>query len=97
MVVPVKPVAGLEGDYIFHDNNRVTELNRSKPSDRYCSGIQLINPAAVNKYCTATEDFYSVWSQLIEKSMLYCSTVYPKKWFTVDTMAQLEFANNTAE
>jgi NDP-sugar pyrophosphorylase family protein len=94
MVVPVKPVDGLEGDYIFHDNNRVTELNRFKPSDSYCSGIQLLNPALINKHCTTTEDFYSVWTQLIEKNMLYCSRVYPKKWFTVDTMAQLEFANN---
>jgi hypothetical protein len=33
----------------------------------------------------------------MEKNMLYCSRVYPKKWFTVDTMAQLEFANNTKE
>ena len=26
MVVPVEPVEGLEGDYIFHENNRVVRL-----------------------------------------------------------------------
>src|SRR5689334_6969953 len=31
MVVPVKPVEGLDGDYIFHEGNCVTELNRHKP------------------------------------------------------------------
>jgi len=94
LVVPVQPVEGLEGDYIFHDQNRVTELNRHKPSTMYCSGIQLLNPAKVNQYCDPAEDFYSVWSQLISKHQFYCSNVYPNKWFTVDTMAQLEFINN---
>ena len=45
MVVPVVPVEGLAGDYIFSENNVVTELNREKKTDRYCSGIQIINPA----------------------------------------------------
>ena len=93
IVVPVKPVEGLEGDFIFHENNRVTELNRHKPSDIYCSGIQLLNPAAMNRLCKETEDFYSLWKQLIEQNLLFCSNVYPKKWFTIDTMAQLEAAN----
>jgi NDP-sugar pyrophosphorylase family protein len=97
IVVPVKPVPGLEGDYIFHDNNRVLELNRHKPSDIYCSGIQLINPFKVNQYCDATEDFYSLWMQLIAQNHLYCSNVYPKKWFTVDTMEQLEIANKEVD
>lgn len=97
LVVPVQPVPGLEGDYIFHDKNRVLELNRHKPSDIYCSGIQLINPYRVNQYCEPTEDFYALWMQLIEKSKLYCSNVYPNKWFTVDTMEQLAMVNKTQE
>ena len=95
MVVPVKPVPGLEGDYIFHTSNRVIELNRQKPSDIYCSGIQLLNPYRINQLCEATEDFYSVWVQLIAQNQLYCSNVYPKKWFTVDTMEQLDMVNKT--
>jgi NDP-sugar pyrophosphorylase family protein len=93
IVVPVKPVKGLEGDYIFHKNNRVLELNRHKVSDIYCSGIQLLNPAMINRLCRPTEDFYSLWVQLIEQNLLFCSNVYPKKWITVDTIEQLEAAN----
>jgi NDP-sugar pyrophosphorylase family protein len=93
MIVPVKPVEGLEGDYIFHDDHIVTELNRYKPSDIYCSGIQILNPAKINQLTVEGDDFYSVWHQLIEKRQLKSSSVYPKKWFTVDTVAQLAALN----
>lgn len=93
MVVPVKPVEGLEGDYIFHEHQIVNELNRSKPADFYCSGIQVLNPAKIVKLTEETEDFYQLWQQLIVKNELYCSRVLPKKWFTVDTMDQLSKAN----
>ena len=93
MLVPVKPVEGLEGDYIFHENHIVTELNRYKPSDIYCSGIQILNPSKVNQLTNEGEDFYSVWQQLIEKQQLKSSSVYPKRWFTVDTVAQLSALN----
>ena len=93
MVVPVKPVAGLEGDYIFHEKNCVTELNRNKPSDIYCSGIQVLNPASITANCTSSDDFYSVWMQLIQRKQLFSSNIYPKKWFAVDTIEQLDRAN----
>lgn len=93
MLVPVKPVEGLEGDYIFHENHFVTELNRNRPSEMYCSGIQILNPAKVNRLTREGEDFYSVWQQLIEHKQLMSSSVYPKKWFTVDTVAQLTALN----
>lgn len=90
MVVPVKPVKGLEGDYIFHTGGIVTELNRHKPSEIYCSGIQILNPASVNRLVPPTENFYEVWKALILRKELFCSSVYPKTWFTVDTTQQLE-------
>jgi len=93
MVVPVKPVEGLDGDFIFHDNNCVTELNRHKPSDIYCSGIQVLNPNQINRFCTTADDFYSVWSQLMQQKQLFSSTVYPKKWYAVDTLEQLDQIN----
>lgn len=93
MVVPVDPVEGLEGDYIFHYDQVVHELNRSKPSEVYCSGIQIINPYKVNSLTKETEDFYKLWEQLIAKKQLYCSRVKPQKWFTVDTMDQLALIN----
>ncbi len=89
MVVPVKPVEGLDGDFIFHENNCVTELNRHKPSDIYCSGIQVLNPSLVNKLCSPAEDFYAVWKQLIGQRQLYSSNIYPKTWYAIDTLEQL--------
>ena len=95
MVVPVEPVKGLEGDYIHHENNVVTELNRSKPSPIYCSGIQLLNPLAINKLMKPYDDFYFVWRNLIEAKQLMCSNVYLKNWFTIDTPDQLDMLNKT--
>lgn len=93
MVVPVIPVPGLEGDYIFTEKNRVTELSREKKSDIYCSGIQALNPFLINKYCTKTESFNTLWDQLISKEHLYCSNIYPESWFAVDTIQQLRTLN----
>jgi NDP-sugar pyrophosphorylase family protein len=93
MVVPVKPVEGLDGDFIFHENNRVTELNRNKPSDIYCSGIQVLNPGKINKNCEPSDDFYALWMQLIKEGQLFSSNIYPNKWFAVDTLEQLALIN----
>lgn len=90
MVVPVVPQAGLEGDYIFKDGHAVTGLDRQRKSDIYCSGIQVINPRRINEETEVADDFYDVWRQLIAKRILSCSAVYPKSWYSVDTVAQLE-------
>lgn len=94
MVVPVKPVRGLEGDYIFQEANVVTKLDRRQPSDRYCSGIQVLNPYRINQLTRETDDFYNVWNQLIAQRRVYSSDIYPKRWFTVDTLEQLDQLNN---
>lgn len=93
MVVPVKPVNGLEGDFIFQENNRVTELSRNREGEIYCSGIQVLNPAKINKLMSPCDNFYTLWQNLILKQQLYCSNIYPDKWFTVDTISQLSMAN----
>ncbi|GAG01205.1 unnamed protein product, partial [marine sediment metagenome] len=95
MVIPVKPIAGLEGDYIFQQNNIVEKLDRYETSDRYCSGIQVVNPFLINQLTKATEDFYDVWDQLIKKKEVYSSNIYPKRWFAIDTVEQLNELNNT--
>ena len=89
MVVPVKPVDGLDGDYVHHNSGVVTKLDRSDPSDIYCSGIQILNPAKIIRLTTPSENFTDVWSQLILKQELHCSEVYPEKWISVDTVQQL--------
>lgn len=93
MVVPVEPVAGLEGDYIFLDGDVVTKLSRTTPSDRYCSGIQVVNPARIVARTRPCEDFNDVWAQLIAQRELRSSRTYVSRWFTVDTIAQLEALN----
>ncbi len=94
MLVPVVPVPGLEGDYIFHHNHVVSEVNREKPSQLYCSGIQVLNPFKINQLTKELGDFYSVWNQLIGQQQLFVSSVYPKRWFSVDTVEHLEMLQN---
>lgn len=89
MLVPVVPVPGLEGDYIFHEDHVVTKIDRHQVSNIYCSGIQIINPRKVNELTAPGGDFYAVWDQLIDRKQLLVSSVYPSKWFAVDTLEQL--------
>jgi NDP-sugar pyrophosphorylase family protein len=95
MLVPVRPVAGLAGDYVFHDNQLVTEISRQKETDIYCSGIQVLNPYRINQMTHEGENFYDVWRQLIDEQQLFVSSVYPNKWFAVDTIEQLTTLNRT--
>ena len=94
MLIGVKPFPGLEGDYIFHNNNKVFKLDRRKKESLYCSGIQIINPFQVNKITDNTGDFYNIWGQLIEKNKLFVSSVFPDKWYSVDTIEHLQLANS---
>jgi NDP-sugar pyrophosphorylase family protein len=93
MLLPVAPVPGLEGDFIFRDGSRVTRLSREEPSDIYCSGVQVLNPATVRRLAPVEGDFYSTWRQLIAGGALAVSQVYPKQWIAIDTFEQLVRVN----
>ena len=95
MLIPVKPVDGLDGDYIFHNNHKVVKLDRNTKSDIYCSGIQVINPFRINNLTIPKSDFYEVWHQLIKRGQLYSAHTYPYRWFAVDTIDQLNRLNVT--
>jgi NDP-sugar pyrophosphorylase family protein len=95
MLVPVRPVPGLDGDYVFHDNHVVTEISRLKKTEIYCSGIQVLNPHRVNEITCEGESFYHVWQQLIDQQQLCVSSVYPNKWFAVDSIEQLTTLNQS--
>lgn len=99
MLVPVKPVPGLDGDYIFHDDGVVTALDRNRPSDIYCSGIQILNPARAAAVARLSEqdEFYAVWDALMKERQLKVSRVLPRKWFSVDTLVDLAKARDDAE
>lgn len=94
MLVPVAPVPGLAGDYIFHDGPNVTRLDRNTPSSSYCSGMQVINPAKIRALTQEGPDFYALWNQLIAKEELRVSPVYPDRWITIDTFEHLKFFEN---
>lgn len=90
MVVPVQPIEGLEGDFIYHENNVIQKLSRTQPTNIYCSGIQILNPYKINQLAKPVDNFYNVWDQLMKINQLYCSNTYPSKWFAVDTVEQLQ-------
>lgn len=96
MLVPVKPVPGLDGDFIHHADQVVTAVNREQPAETYCSGIQVLNPARIVRSVLEGRDFYDVWRGLIALKQLKVSRKLPKKWFTVDTLEQLMAANTQA-
>jgi NDP-sugar pyrophosphorylase family protein len=89
MVVPIKPIPMIAGDYINCENGFVTRIQRQDPTDLYCSGIQVLNPAKVVSLTTYEGNFYSIWNQLIGQHQLGASIVYPHPWFSVDTLEQL--------
>ena len=94
MIVPVKPIPQIEGDFIQDNNSVITSLKRDMPTEKYCSGIQVLNPHKINTLINACNNFYDVWMQLIETKQLYTSDIYPKSWFSVDTLDQLIIQEN---
>ena len=93
LLIPVKPVKNLEGDFIHSKNNIINKLSRKVQSDIYCSGIQIINPYKINQTIKKTEDFNILWKRLIIKKKLLVSSIIPKKWFTIDNIKQLKIYN----
>jgi len=90
MMVGTKPVDEVVGDYIIYDDyNRIESLSRAVTSPLYASGLQVINPAKVNKLCQEEENFNDVWSQLYETNNLKISTIHPKKWMAYDNLKQI--------
>ena len=92
LLVPVAPVAGLDGDFIFHDNQVVTRLSRDEPAPTYACGIQVLNPARVAALTPPDGDFGTVWDSLMAQKQLLVSRVCPSKWYSVDTLDHLERA-----
>lgn len=90
MLIPVKPIEGVPGDYIEHNGGKVSSISRDHATDIYCSGIQVLNPKKISQ-CNLNEsgDFYSIWNYLISISELMVSEIYPYKWFSIDTLEQI--------
>ena len=86
MIIPTKPIKGLDGDYIFRKKNIIQKLSRKNKTDIYCTGIQVLNPNKIYKKIKKTDDFNILWKRLIKINQLYVSDITPKKWFTVDNL-----------
>ncbi len=86
MIIPTKPIKGLDGDYIFRKKNIIQKLSRKNKTDIYCTGIQVLNPNKIYKKIKKTDDFNILWKRLIKIKQLYVSDTMPKKWFTVDNL-----------
>lgn len=95
MVVPVLPIPGIDGDYIEETNNVVKSIQREVPYPIYCSGIQVLNPARIFSSIGKTDVFYLLWKALIDIDALYTSGIYPDAWYSVDTLEQLSFINQS--
>ena len=89
MIVPVDPIIGIEGDSILDQDGVVYKLSREIKTNKYCSGIQVLNPNKINSLIGKCDDFYQVWNGLMEQSQLSASELYPNPWFSVDTLDQL--------
>ena len=94
MIIPTKPIKGLEGDYILKDkNNFITNINRLRKTKLMCSGIQILNPNFIFKNYKKTDNFNNLWEQIILNKKLLCSNIIPSYWYAVDNIKQLADIN----
>ena len=92
LLVPVAPVPGLDGDFIWHEYLVVTRLSRDDPAPTYACGIQVLNPARIAASTPPVGDFGTIWETLIARRELMVARVQPKKWYSVDTVEHLVHA-----
>jgi len=93
LIISIAPVDGIEGDYIFGENGKVTFFSRNRKSNIYCSGIHVVNPYKINRLLgKESKSFYDMCNLLIEKEQLYYSDIYPYDWHSINTPEQLERA-----
>lgn len=60
MLVPVRPVPGLEGDYVFHENHVVKEISRSKKLKFIAPAFRCLTPtASIRVHAKATASMMS--------------------------------------
>lgn len=90
MLIPVAPVAGIDGDYIEGEDWVVRSLSRAVTTNLFCSGMQIINPFLLNQIVPPVDDFAELWECLIKQNKLRYSKNYPGKWYTMNTLRDLE-------
>jgi len=94
MLVPVKPLDGVEGDYLHCSNSQINKISRGEISEMYASGIQILNPRKICTDTTFSDDFGELWGKLILMRQLCASEIYPYSWFSIDSLEQLAERNS---
>lgn len=86
-IVPVK--TELDADSIVCEGSLIKSISREVKTGLYASGIQILNPAKINKEIPPFTNFYGVWKALIDKNMLYVTNTMPQEWKIFDSMKDL--------
>lgn len=86
-IVPVE--TNMDADHIQSAGNLVTGIDRNTKTGICASGIQVINPSAINERVPKCENFYDVWTHLINKQELFVTNTRPNRWKSFDTIADL--------
>lgn len=94
MLVPISPLENMEGDFIIGNDNLVSSFSRER-NENYCSGIQVLNPYAINSVMEKKENHVDVWQALIALNELKYSETYPEDWYSINDIKQLKFYLNT--
>lgn len=89
MIIPTSANSLFEGDFITHENNKITQISRESVTDIYASGCQIINPNFICNTTSTTSDFYTLWNQLINQQQLFCSNIKPTQWKSIDSLSQI--------
>lgn len=90
MLVSTNPIKGVAGDFITYDNNNLIKfLSRVEETDKYCTGIQIINPKKLNNFTEDKNNFYDVWNFLIRTENLKVSDLIPSTWCSYDDIKQI--------
>ena len=86
-LVPVQTT--LDADTIISENNIVKSISRDYRTGLYASGVQILNPLAINQLTKPENNFYKVWANLIELQQLYVTKSMPTQWKIYDTLKDL--------
>jgi NDP-sugar pyrophosphorylase family protein len=86
-LVPVQTT--LDADTIICESNVITSISRDYRAGLYASGIQILNPSAINQLTKPENNFYQVWANLIELKQLYVTNTMPTQWKIYDTLKDL--------
>ena len=86
-IVPIP--ASANADFIHSKESRVTKITREDISEVCASGIQILNPAKINRTITPKDNFYDVWMELIKAEAMYITQTQPISWKAFDNLKDI--------